>query len=65
MQVKKQQLELVMEQLTGYKLEKECDKTVFSPCLFTLYAEYIMWNARLDETQAGIKIAGRDVNNLI
>ena len=65
MQVKKQQLELVMEQLTGYKLEKEYNKTVLSPCLFTLYAEYIMWNARLDETQAGIKIAGRDVNNLI
>ena len=65
MQVKKQQLELVMEQLTGYKLEKEYNKTVLSPCLFTLYSEFIMWNARLDETQAGIKIAGRDVNNLI
>ena len=47
MQVKKQQLELLMEQLTGYKLEKEY-KTVLSPCLFTSYAEYIMWNARLD-----------------
>ena len=31
--------------------------------LFNLYAEYIMWNARLDETQAGIKIAGRNINN--
>ena len=37
---------------------------VLSPCLFTLHAEYIMWNARLDEAQAGIKIAGRNINNL-
>ena len=35
----------------------------WSPCLFTLYAEYIMWNAGLDEAQAGIKIAGRNINN--
>ena len=35
-----------------------------SPCLFNLYAEYIMKNARLDEAQAGIKIAGRNINNL-
>ena len=34
------------------------------PCLFNLYAEYIMWNAGLDESQAGIKIAGRNINNL-
>ena len=34
------------------------------PCLFTLYAEYIKWNARLDEAQAGIKIARRNINNL-
>ena len=33
-------------------------------CLFNLYAEYIMWNARLDETQAGIKISGININNL-
>ena len=37
---------------------------MLSPCLFNLYAEYIMWNAGLDETQAGIKIAGRIINNL-
>ena len=37
---------------------------ISSPCLFNLYAEYIMWNAGLDETQAGIKIAGRNTNNL-
>ena len=34
------------------------------PCLFNLYAEYIIRNARLDEAQAGIKIAGRNINNL-
>ena len=37
---------------------------IFSPCLFNLYAEYLMQNAGLDETQAGIKIARRNVNNL-
>ena len=35
-----------------------------SLCFFNLYAEYIMWNARLDEAQAGIKIAGKNINNL-
>ena len=35
-----------------------------SPCLFNFYAEYIMWNVRLDEVQAGIKIARRNINNL-
>ena len=37
---------------------------ILSPCLFNLYAEYIMWNAGLDESPAGIKIAGRNINNL-
>ena len=37
---------------------------ILSPCLFNLYARYIMWNARLDVAQAGIKIAGRNINNL-
>ena len=37
---------------------------MLSPCLFTLYAQYIMQNTELDETQAGIKIAGRNINNL-
>ena len=46
MQVKKQQLELDMEQQTGSKLGKEYVKAA---CLFYLYAEYIMWNAQLDE----------------
>ena len=38
---------------------------ILSPCLFNLHAEYIMQNARLDEAQAGIKIAGRNISNLI
>ena len=37
---------------------------ILSPCLFNLYAEYVMQNARLDEAQAGIKTAGRNINNL-
>ena len=41
-----------------------CQGFVLSPCLFSLYAEYIMRNAGLDEAQAGIKIAGRNINNL-
>ena len=61
MQVKKQELKPVMEQWTGSKLGKEYVKTVYwSPCLFNFYAEYIMWNAELDESQAGIKIARRN-----
>ena len=59
MQVKKPQLELDMEQQTGSKLGKEYIKVKLSPCLFSSYAEYIMENARLDEAQARIKIAGR------
>ena len=39
-----------------------CQGCKLSPCLFNLHAEYIMWNARLDEAQAGIKIAGRNIN---
>ena len=65
MQVKKQQLELYMEQWTGSKLGKEYIKAVYcSPCLFNLYAEYIMRITGLEEAQAGIKIAGRNINNL-
>ena len=62
MQVKKQQLELDMEQCTGSKLGKQYVKTMLSPCLFNLYAEYIMRNARLDEAQARIRIARRNIN---
>ena len=63
-QVKKQQLELDMEQLTGSKLRKEYVKTVYCHPDYLIYDEYIMRNARLDEAQAGMKIAGRNINNL-
>ena len=55
-----------MEQWTDSKLGKEyvCQGCILSPCLFNLYAEYIVWNAGLDEAQAGIKIPGRNINNL-
>ena len=66
MQVRKQQLELDMEQPTdwfqiGKGVREGC---LLSPCLFNLNAEYIMRNTGLEETQAGIKIAGRNINNL-
>ena len=65
MQVRKQQLELDMEQQTGSKIWKGVGQgCILSPCLFNLYAEYITWNAGLDEAQAGIKISGRNINNL-
>ena len=64
MQVKKQQLEPDMEQQTGSKLGKVCQGCILSPCLFNLYAEYIMRNAGLDEAQAGSKISRRNINNL-
>ena len=44
--------------------EMVMDREAWLPCLFNLYAEYIMWNAELDEAQAGIKIAGGNINNL-
>ena len=59
MQLKKQWLAFDMEQLMGSKLGKEYNKA------FNLYAEYIMQNARLDESQAGIKIVGRSINSFI
>ena len=65
MQVKKQQLEPWMEQLIGSGLKKRVwQSCLLSPCLFNLYAEHIMRNAGLDELQAGIKIGGRNINNL-
>ena len=65
MQIRKQQLELDMEQQTGSKSGKEdYQGCILSPCLFNLYAEYIKRNAGLEEAQAGIKIAGRNINNL-
>ena len=59
MQVKKQQLELDLEQQTGSKLGKEIRQGyIWSPCLLNIYAEYIMRNAGLDEALAGIKMLG-------
>ena len=45
----------------GKEVHQGC---ILSPCLFNLYAEYIMWNAGLNKSEAGIKIAGRNINNL-
>ena len=65
MQVKKQQLELDMEQQIGSKSGKELRQgCILSPCLFNSYAKYIMRSDGLDETQAGIKIVRRYINNL-
>ena len=59
-QIKKPQIELDWFQV-GKGEHQGC---ILSPCLFNFYSEYIMWNAGLDEAQAGIKIAGRNINNL-
>ena len=74
MQVKKQQLESDMErssmerssmERTWFQIGKAVHQAcILSPCLFNLYAEYIMKNARLDEAQARIKTARRNINNL-
>ena len=64
MQFKKQQLEPDMEQQTGSKLGKEYIKAVLCHPACLTYIAYIMRNARLAEAQAGIKIAGRNINNL-
>ena len=65
MQVKKQQLEPDTEQEDWFQIGKGVRQgCILSPCLFDLYAEYIMRNAGLDEAQARIEIAGRNINNL-
>ena len=65
MQIKKQQLELDLEQQTGSKLGKELHQgCMLSPSLFNLYAEYITQNDGLDEAQARIKTARRNINSL-
>ena len=64
MQVKKWQLEVDIEQWTGSKLGKEYDKAVYCHPVYLTFSEYIMWNARLDDSQTGIKIAGININNV-
>ena len=67
MQVKKEQLEPETRHATmdWFKTGSEVWQAyILSPCLFNLHAEYPMWNVGLDESQAGIKIAGRNINNL-
>ena len=63
-QVEKEQLELDMEQQTGSNWERSMSSCILLPCLVNLYAEYIMRNVGLDEAQAEIKIAGRNIKNL-
>jgi len=54
-----------MEQWTGSKLGKGIHQgCILSPCIFSFYAEHIMWNTGLDEAKAGIKISGRNIKNL-
>ena len=53
-----------MEQQLIPNSERRTSRMYIVTCLFSLYVEYIMWNAGLDEAQAGIEIAGRNINNL-
>ena len=62
MQDKKQHLE--HGKTDWFQIGKIHQGCILSPCLFSLYSEYIMRNTRLDEAQAGIKIAGKNINNL-
>ena len=65
MQVKKQQLELDKEKQDWFQIRKRvCQSCILSPCLYNLRAGHTMWNAGLDEAQAGIKISGKNINNL-
>ena len=64
MQVKKQQLEPDMKQRSGSELGKECVKAVYHHPAYLTYIQNTMWNARLGEAQAGIKIARRNISNL-
>ena len=64
MQVRKQQLELDMEKQTGFQIGKGVRQgCMLLLCLFNFYAEYIMRNAGLEEAEAGVKIARRNISN--
>ena len=63
MQVKKQQLEMDIEQETGFKLGKEYVKAIYCHPAYLTYMQSTMRNAGLDEAQVGIKISGRSINN--
>ena len=62
MQVKKQELEADMKQQIDSKLGKEYVKAVYCHSAHLTYSEYIVWNARLDKAEAGIKISWRNIN---
>ena len=65
MQVKKQTVRTGHGTMDWFKIGKRVHQDyILSPCLFNLYAEYILQNAGLDEVQARIKISGRNINNL-
>ena len=64
MQVRKQQLELDMEQQTGSNRKRSTSRLYIVTLLFNFYAEYIMRNAGLEEAQAGIKISRKNISNL-
>ena len=64
MQIRRQQLELDWNNRLVPNQERSMSRLYIVTCLFNLYAEYIMRNAGLDEAQGGIKIAGRNINNL-
>ena len=64
MQVKKQQLEVDMEQQTGSKSGKESIKAVYCHPAYLTYMQSTSWKMRRDESQAGIKTTGRNINNL-
>ena len=65
MQVKKHQIDTTTHgTMVWFQIGKGiCQDCILLPCLFNLYAEYIMQNAEIDEAQAGIKLAGRNINN--
>ena len=64
LQVKEQQVELDMEQQTGSRLGKEYIKAIYCHPAYLIYMQSEMWNAEPDEAQDGVKIAGRNINNL-